>query len=215
MALVHVPKRLPSLMLLNAACLNQTWQIVFTSVTFYDLHLLPFIFLFFFLSSFFTCTVVLIYYELHYCLKRPQHLDGLGEANVIKVEVDESCKAEDADGVPHVLNPGDKLHKVVCQNAFHAPASINTSESTHKPDEMSVSRNKTIKGGWNSVIKNKAERAQLMNYAPNGFPLEKSFTPKKSWRNNRWNLQHEMPMIGKNSNNQALQVYTFLLLTHF
>lgn len=106
-----------------------------------------YIFFLSFFSSFFTCTVVLIYYELHYYLKRPQHLDGLGEANVIKVEVDEPCKAEDADGVPHVLNPGDKLHQVVCQNAFHAPASINTSESTQEPNEMSVNRNKTIKGG--------------------------------------------------------------------
>ena len=50
-----------------------------------------------------------------------------------------------------------------------------------------------------------------MNYAPNGFPLEKKFDTEKSRSKNRWNLQHETPMMGKNSNNQALQIYTLQL----
>ena len=54
-------------------------------------------------------------------LERPQHLDGFGQSHVIEVEVDESSKAQNADDVPHILDPGNELDQVVCQHPSHAP----------------------------------------------------------------------------------------------
>jgi len=54
-------------------------------------------------------------------LDGPEHLDGFGDSDVIEVEVDEAGEAQDADGVPHFLDPGDELDKIVCDHALHAP----------------------------------------------------------------------------------------------
>lgn len=57
-------------------------------------------------------------------LDGPQHLNCLGEADIIEVEVDEASKAQHADNSPYVLDPGDKLLQVVRQNASHAPMAV-------------------------------------------------------------------------------------------
>jgi len=42
-------------------------------------------------------------------LDGPEHLDGLCDADIIEVEVDEPSEAQNADGIPHLLDPWDEL----------------------------------------------------------------------------------------------------------
>lgn len=66
---------------------------------------------------------------LHHDLKRPQHLDGLGEAHIIEVEVDEASEAQYAEDGPQMLDPRDKFLQVVCQHTSHTPVSMKVDKS--------------------------------------------------------------------------------------
>jgi len=57
-------------------------------------------------------------------LDGPEHLNGFGDSDVVEVEVDEAGEAQDADGVPDLLDPWDELDQVVCDHALHAPVPV-------------------------------------------------------------------------------------------